>query len=200
MTRNAGSTIEGFSREGEPRFSLNEIPVPMVYATHRMIRDCNDAFADLFGYERADLIDRSFAVLYPKISDFIRTGRMWLEHLPGSRSYYDERIMMSVTGQRFWCQVNGKSFQHDDPFAHALYCFQRLNRPTASPRLSLTERQHQVLTLVSQGKTNLRIAEELRLSVRTVESHRARLMKITGCTNSAQLTSWFNHAPDSDGG
>lgn len=178
------------------RFALEEIPVPMVYATHRIIRDCNAAFADLFGYDRVDLIDRSFAILYPKISDFIQTGRMWLEHLPGSRSYYDERIMMSVTGQRFWCQVNGKSFQHDDPFAHALYCFQRLNRPTASPRLALTERQHQILTLVSQGKTNARIAGELDLSVRTVESHRARLMKITGCANSAQLISWFLHAPE----
>ena len=106
-------------REGQLRFSLEEIPVPMVYATHRIIRDCNVAFADLFGYDQADLIDRSFAILYPKISDFIRTGRMWLDHLPGSRSYNDERIMMSVTGQRFWCQVTGKSFHHDDPFAHA---------------------------------------------------------------------------------
>ncbi|THA60237.1 PAS and helix-turn-helix domain-containing protein [Ensifer adhaerens] len=180
------------------RFSLEEIPVPMVYATHRIIRDCNNAFAELFGYGRTDLIDRSFAVLYPKISDFIRTGRMWLEHLPGSRSYYDERIMMSVTGQRFWCQVTGKSFQHEDPFAHALYCFQRLNRPTTSPQVSLTERQHQILTLVSQGKTNARIAKELDLSVRTIESHRARLMKITGCSNSAQLTTWFVHGPSND--
>ncbi|HEV7250609.1 MAG TPA: PAS and helix-turn-helix domain-containing protein [Shinella sp.] len=197
MTRRAGS-IEGFGREGGLRFSLNEIPVPMVYATHRIIRDCNDSFAELFGYTRPDLIDRSFAVLYPKIADFIHTGKTWLEHLPGGRSYYDERIMMSVTGQRFWCQVTGKSFQHDDPFAHALYCFQRLNRPTTSPQLSLTERQRQILTLVSQGKTNARIADELDLSVRTVESHRARLMKITGCTNSAQLTSWFAHAPGPD--
>lgn len=194
MTQHAGP-IESPARGEKLRFSLEEIPVPMVYATHRIIRDCNDAFAELFGYERADLIDRSFAVLYPKISDFIRTGRMWLENLPGSRSYYDERIMMSVAGQRFWCQVTGKSFQHDDPFAHALYCFQRLNRPTTGPQLALSERQQQILTLVSQGKTNAAIARELDLSVRTIESHRARLMKLTGCSNSAQLTSWFVQEP-----
>lgn len=194
MTQRAAS-VKGSAGEVHLRFSLDEIPVPMVYATHRIIRDCNDAFAELFGYDRADLIDRSFAVLYPKISDFIRTGRMWLEHLPEGRNYYDERIMMSVTGQRFWCQVTGKSFQHDDPFAHALYCFQRLNRPTTSPQLALTERQHQILTLVSQGKTNADIAGELALSVRTVESHRARLMKITGCGNTAQLITWFVHGP-----
>lgn len=194
MTQYAASA-KGSAENTHQRFALEEIPVPMVYATHRIIRDCNAAFADLFGYDRADLIDRSFAILYPKISDFIQTGRMWLEHLPGSRSYYDERIMMSVTGQRFWCQVTGKSFQHDDPFAHALYCFQRLNRPTTSPRIALTDRQNQVLTLVSQGKTNATIATELKLSVRTIESHRARLMKVTGCINSAQLVSWFVQDP-----
>lgn len=194
MTHYAASA-KGSPEKAHLRFALEEIPVPMVYATHRIIRDCNVAFADLFGYDQADLIGRSFAILYPKISDFIRTGRMWLEHLPGSRSYYDERIMMSVTGQRFWCQVTGKSFQHDDPFAHALYCFQRLNRPTTSPQIALTERQYQVLTLMSQGKTNAIIATELKLSVRTIESHRARLMKVTGCVNSAQLVSWFVHDP-----
>ena len=88
------ASAKGSAEKTHLRFALEEIPVPMVYATHRIIRDCNAAFADLFGYDKADLIDRSFAILYPKISDFIRTGRMWLEHLPGSRSYYDERIMM----------------------------------------------------------------------------------------------------------
>ena len=198
MTQYAASA-KGSTENAHQRFALEEIPVPMVYATHRIIRDCNAAFADLFGYDRVDLIDRSFAILYPKISDFIQTGRMWLEHLPGSRSYYDERIMMSVTGQRFWCQVTGKSFQHDDPFAHALYCFQRLNRPTTSPQLALSERQQQILTLVSQGKTNAAIAKELNLSARTIESHRARLMKLTGCNNAAQLTTWFVHGPSNDG-
>lgn len=197
MTQYAAS-VKGSTEKTHLRFALEEIPVPMVYATHRIIRDCNTAFADLFGYDKADLIDRSFAILYPKISDFIRTGRMWLDHLPGSRSYYDERIMMSVTGQRFWCQVTGKSFRHDDPFAHALYCFQRLNRPTAGARLSLSERQHQILTLVSQGKKNADIATELNLSVRTIESHRARLMKIAGCSNAAQLISWFIQGPSKE--
>ncbi|MBT9372730.1 PAS and helix-turn-helix domain-containing protein [Rhizobium sp. CSW-27] len=178
-------------KDTSPRFSLHELPVPMVYATHRIIRDCNAPFAELFGYRQPDLVGQSFAILYPKISDFIRTGKMWREHLPGSRSYYDERIMMTLTGQRFWCQVTGRSFQHDDPFAHALYCFQRLNRPVNAHQLSLTGRQYQILTLVSQGKTNGEIAAELKLSRRTVESHRARLMKITGSMNSAQLMSWF---------
>ena len=39
--------VEGLS------FCLWEMPVPMVYATHRIIRDCNEEFASLFRYARS---------------------------------------------------------------------------------------------------------------------------------------------------
>lgn len=40
----------------------------------------------------------------------------------------------------------------------------------------LTPREHQVLQLVAEGKTNSEIAQILQLSVKTVEKHRANLM------------------------
>ncbi|WP_284778005.1 PAS and helix-turn-helix domain-containing protein [Agrobacterium sp. lyk4-40-TYG-31] len=175
----------------QSRFLLGEIPVPMVYATHRIIRDCNDEFARLFRYARLDLIDQSFARLYPKHSDFVRTGRMWKAHLPGGQVYYDERIMTASDGRRFWCQVHGRTRHATDPFAQALYCFQPISRPVAQQRLTLTDRQRQIVTLISQGKTNGAIAGELGLSQRTIESHRARLMKATGLKNTAELVAHF---------
>lgn len=177
----------------EERFSLEEMPVPMVYATHRIIRDCNKEFASLFGYLRSELIDKSFARLYPKHVDFVRTGRMWQAHLPGGTVYYDERVMTASDGRRFWCQVHGRTRHATDPFAQALYCFQPLARPVAKERLSLTDRQRQIVALVAQGKTNARIAGELNLSVRTVESHRARLMKAAGLKNAAELAAKFSN-------
>nr|WP_262928028.1 helix-turn-helix transcriptional regulator [Rhizobium wenxiniae] len=64
-------------------------------------------------------------------------------------------------------------------------------RPVASRGISLTDRQSQIITLVVQGKTSAQIATELDLSVRTVESHRARLMRAIGIRNSAELVAWF---------
>ena len=61
----------------ELQFTLADIPVPMVYATHRIIRDCNSEFAALFGYRRDVVMDTSFSRLYAAISDFVRTGEMW---------------------------------------------------------------------------------------------------------------------------
>jgi len=173
-----------------PRFALGDIPVPMVFATHRIIRDCNVEFANLFGFERDELVDQSFSRLYPKIADFVRTGQMWRSHLPGGQVYYDERIMVGAGGHRFWCRVNGRSRQNTDPFAEALYCFEPMNRPVTGA--AMTGRQRQILTLVAQGKTNALIADEIGLSRRTVEAHRLRLMRAVGVRNTAELVAWFS--------
>lgn len=179
----------------ELRFALADIPVPMVYAAHRIIRDCNTEFADLFGYRREELAETSFSRLYPAIADFVRTGEMWRHHLPGGAVYYDERIMAGAGGQRFWCRVNGRSRDAQDPFAAALYCFEPMIRPVTETTLKLTGRQRQILALVAQGKTNAAIAEEVGLSRRTVEAHRLRLARSVGVSNSAELVAWFLSQP-----
>lgn len=177
---------------GAKRFWLADLPVPMVYATHRIIRDCNFEFAQEFGYERDELIDQSFSRLYPKIRDFVRTGEMWRTNFAGGRVYYDERVMRRRCGSSFWCRVRGRSRNQADPFAEALYCFEPMNRAVAGNASLISDRQKQVLTLVSQGKTNAQIAEEIGLSKRTIEAHRARLMRTYGLRNSAELIAWFS--------
>lgn len=51
----------------------------------------------------------------------------------------------------------------------------------------LSERETQVLQLVSNGKTTKEIAEELFVSSRTVETHRVNMMKKLDVQNSAEL-------------
>jgi FixJ family two-component response regulator len=55
---------------------------------------------------------------------------------------------------------------------------------------ALTERQRQVLELVLAGEPNKCIAGRLGLSRRTVESHRASIMKRAGATSVAALVRW----------
>lgn len=172
-------------------FTLSELPVPLVFAAHRTIKDCNPEFAALFGYDRDELLETGFHVLYPSFTDFVRTGKMWRTNMSGNRIYYDERIMQKRDHTRFWCKVHGRAFVPDDPFAEAVYCFQPLQRPVSTATRDLTNRQLQIVTLVAQGKTSQAIADEIGLSVRTVEAHRARIMKAIGVRNSAELTAWF---------
>jgi len=52
---------------------------------------------------------------------------------------------------------------------------------------ALTPRQKQILHLITQGYTSREIAEQLRISVQTVEVHRFNLMRRLEVRNVAQL-------------
>lgn len=179
-------------------FLLADIPVPLVYATYRIIRDCNDSFAHLFGYTARELVNQSFSRLYPELADFVRTGELWRAHLTDGKIYHDERVMADAAGNRFWCRVNGTTRNPVDPFAEAIYCFQKMNRPVTPSRNVLSGRQQQILSMIALGKTNMEIARELLLSQRTVESHRLRMMKLTSTRNTAELVAWFSTSPEAE--
>jgi DNA-binding NarL/FixJ family response regulator len=53
--------------------------------------------------------------------------------------------------------------------------------------VELTKREQMVLNRVWMGAQNQDIADELTISVRTVEAHRAMIMRKFGVTNVAQL-------------
>jgi two-component system response regulator NreC len=55
------------------------------------------------------------------------------------------------------------------------------------PPDDLTEREVDVLRLIALGNTNQEIADQLYLSVRTVESHRAHIQRKLGRTTRAEL-------------
>lgn len=179
-------------------FELDELPVPLVFATHRIIREANSAFAQLFGYDVEELRNQSFKILYPEVTDFVMVGELWRKNFAGGKIYLDERIMRKRDGTQFWCRVRGKSLDEHNPFARAVYCFDVMPRPVSRPRMELTPRQRQIVTLISQGKTNAQIAKELTLSVRSVETHRYRLLKKLGLKNSPALVSWFAEEGQSD--
>jgi two-component system response regulator NreC len=59
---------------------------------------------------------------------------------------------------------------------------------TAPGSDNLSERERTVLERLAQGHTNQSIAEQLNLSVKTIESYRARLLKKLGLRSRADIT------------
>jgi two-component system response regulator NreC len=59
--------------------------------------------------------------------------------------------------------------------------------PAAEPEPSLSRREQQVLKLVALGYTNKQAADELELSVKTVETYRSRLMSKLELQSRAEL-------------
>jgi two-component system response regulator NreC len=71
---------------------------------------------------------------------------------------------------------------------HALEAYvQRSRDSTMDPYAMLTDREREVLHLVAEGHTNAEIAARLSLSPRTVEMHRANLMRKLDLHSQADL-------------
>jgi DNA-binding NarL/FixJ family response regulator len=64
----------------------------------------------------------------------------------------------------------------------------RTERASRSPIRQLTEREREVLRLVAEGLSTKEIAARLTISTRTVETHRAHLMRKLGLRSVARLT------------
>ena len=54
----------------------------------------------------------------------------------------------------------------------------------------LTRRERQVATVVAAGSTNQEIADQLVVSVKTVEAHITRILSKLGFTSRAQIAAW----------
>lgn len=65
---------------------------------------------------------------------------------------------------------------------------ERIAARFASGEAPITPREREVLTRIGQGQTNKAIARALSLSVKTVEKHRANLMRKLGLHNTAAVT------------
>ncbi|MDI6098916.1 LuxR C-terminal-related transcriptional regulator [Actinoplanes sp. NEAU-A12] len=68
--------------------------------------------------------------------------------------------------------------------------------PAASPLVPLTVREQEVAALVARGLSSEKIAEMLRLSVRTVDNHLQHCYRKLGVSSRAQLTETLKGGPD----
>ncbi len=60
----------------------------------------------------------------------------------------------------------------------------------AGAEVELTEREKSVMKLLAEGHPNKEVAEMLHISVKTVETHRSRILEKTGVRNLAELVKY----------
>jgi PAS domain S-box-containing protein len=160
-------------------------PVGLVITENRVIRDCNNAFAEMFGYSPDELRDQVFAMLYPSDEEFVNIRDRGIRQLRETNTYWDERIMAHRSGRLFWCRVRGHSFTPEDPLMRAVWSFADLS--ATRPYIPLTRREREIISHLSDGLTSKEIAQKLEISHRTVEVYRAKLLKKFGVSNTGGL-------------
>lgn len=172
------------------RLAFDLAPVGLVLSRHRTMVDCNDAVCEMFGATREQLIGQSFRILYPSADEFERIGERIAPILNARGHYSDERMMRRIggrfQGELFWCHVTGRALDRDHPHAAGIWSFEDLSarRPVTA---ALTPREREIAALVTQGLTAKAIGKALRISPRTVEIYRARLMRKYQASSSIDL-------------
>lgn len=86
--------------------------------------------------------------------------------------------------------MTGKTFLSPDVSGHLVNRFLARGQGIASSRPwdTLTGRERSIFKLIAEGRTNRSAAEYLNLSAKTIEKHRANVMRKLGLRNVAELT------------
>jgi PAS domain S-box-containing protein len=172
------------------RTAFELAPIGLVLSRDRLILDCNEQLLAIFEAPRELLIGRSFEVLYPTHDEFERTGERIVASLGRDGRYADERVMKRVAGPRagelFWCHVSGRALDPKRPHAAGIWAFEDLSARRVL-KLDLTPREREVAALLVEGLTSKLIGRRLAISPRTVDVHRARLMRKTGAATTPEL-------------
>ncbi len=72
-----------------------------------------------------------------------------------------------------------------------LQAFSRRTRTTRKPsKVELSERESEILQLIAEGKSTKNAADQLHLSVKTIETHRLNIMRKIGVRSVAGLTKY----------
>lgn len=168
--------------------AFEESPAAQIITTDRRILRCNKAFATLFGYTVSELESELILKLYPTSADYQQIGERCLKALQDTTSYEDERFMQHKNGQIFWTRARGVTLTPGQPFKLMVWSLDRI-RHNETKTSELTPREQEISGFIVNGLTCKETAAALGISHRTVEVHRARVMKKLGAKNTAELVS-----------
>jgi DNA-binding NarL/FixJ family response regulator len=72
--------------------------------------------------------------------------------------------------------------------AHVVHGYLDESKAPPPPSIGITAREREVLAMIANGQSNKCMAMTLDLSVKTIEKHRANLMRKLGLSNLADVT------------
>jgi PAS domain S-box-containing protein len=172
------------------RAAFDFAPIGLALSRNRQMVDCNQALCDMFGTSRAQLVGQSFALLYPSVAEYERTGARIAPLLGRNGRYADDRLMKRVDGQLkgevFWCHVTGRALNRAAPHEAGIWSFEDLSASRVV-KADLTPREREVAAYMLEGLTSKQIGKVLMISHRTVEIYRARLMRKYQASTTADL-------------
>ncbi|RQP04229.1 MAG: PAS domain S-box protein [Paracoccus sp. BP8] len=161
-------------------------PDATLVLAERVIVRANLMVETVFGWPPRELEGQSMRMLYPGETDFELVGERARKALQERPFYRDERFMRRKDGRIVWMEGRGRTMDQDDPHRLAIWTYRPLESSVGAGSL-LTATEKRIAGYLVNGFTSKEIAKSLACSPRTVEVHRANMIRKTGVRNSFEL-------------
>lgn len=180
------------------RLAFLHAPDATLVLADRVILRASLRVFDVFGWMPAELEGQSIRLLYPGQSDYQVIGERARKALQDQPVYRDERFMRRRDGQVVWMQGCGAALDRADPLRLAVWTYRPVERGAAGAG-PLTPAEMRIARYLVNGFTSKEIALALDCSHRTVEVHRANMIRKMRVRNSFELVRKLLMAPESGG-
>jgi len=176
------------------RLAFRHAPDATLILADRVILRANLRVQSVFGWSPKELEGQSIRLLYPGQTDYEVIGQRARTAMLASVVYRDERFMRRKDGQVVWMAGRGTALDRDDPQRLAVWTYHPLEvQSTAGGTLTPTEKR--IARYLVNGFTSKEIALAVGSSPRTVEVHRANMIRKMNVRNSFELVSRLLAAP-----
>lgn len=193
----SGSTPFATVRDYE-RLAFVHAPDATLILKDRVILRANLRVESVFGWTPAELEGQSIRLLYPGQSDYEVIGARARKALQEQPVYHDERFMRRKDGQVVWMEGCGAALDRADPQRLAIWTYRPADRK-AGQFDPLTPAEKRIARYLVNGFTSKEIALALSCSHRTIEVHRANMIRKLQVRNSFELVRKLLMAPEPEG-
>lgn len=180
------------------RLAFQQGPDATLILADRVILRASLRVEAVFGWTPRDLEGQSIRLLYPTETDYEVIGERARRAMLESRVYRDERFMRRKDGQVVWMEGHGAALDPEDPQRLAVWTYRPLEAAVGGAG-QLTQTEKRIARYLVNGFTSKEIAQALGSSHRTVEVHRANMIRKAGVRNSFELVGWLLSATSPTG-
>jgi PAS domain S-box-containing protein len=170
------------------RLAFLHAPDATLILADRVILRASLRVEAVFGWAPKDLEGQSIRVLYPGQTDYELIGERARKAMLEAAVFRDERFMRRKDGQVVWMEGHGTALDRDNPQRLAIWTYRPLEAER-EPEGQLTATEKRIARYLVNGFTSKEIALALGCSPRTVEVHRANMIRKMQVRNSFELVS-----------
>jgi PAS domain S-box-containing protein len=165
---------------------FEQAPVAVCVSDQYTVKLCNPAASQLFGYTTRAFTGMPIALLWPSLISHKLLPENIFRVIADSGRYTDVRTLRLANDHLVWCRINAALYDGSANALRYIWTFVKIET-TLKIVNELSPREQQIAVALVVGKTSRTIAQDVGLSIRTIEYYRERLMRRLGVANYKEL-------------